>query len=214
MDWINHFLSHSEFLEMGHGQSEEDKNLGLGWLYYSLVRILKPTTGVCIGSWRGFVPILIGKAMQENINKGGLIFIDPSLADEFWTTPVKVDAWFKSFGVENIRHILMTTQEFTKHPSYSDIKEIDFLFIDGYHTAEQAKFDFLTFESMLSDKAIILFHDSIRPMVSDIYGDSKEYTHTVYQYMEELKKRKDFQHLDFEEGSGVTVFKKIKFTGL
>ena len=69
---------------MGHSQSPEDRNLGLGWLYYALGRTLRPKVAVVIGSWRGFVPLVIGKALQDNQIPGELIFIDPSLADDFW----------------------------------------------------------------------------------------------------------------------------------
>lgn len=210
MNWVNQFLSHPEFLEMGHAQSKSDNNLGLGWIYYALARVNKPKNAICIGSWRGFVPMLIAKAIKDNQNDGQLIFIDPSLADDFWRTPSKVNAWFEKFELSNIHHHLKTTQQFIESQDYQQIASVDFLFIDGYHTAEQAKLDFEAFEKLLSDDAFVLFHDSIRPYESGIYGEDSKYTHTVYQYMAEFKKRNDFQFIEFEQGSGVSVFKKRK----
>jgi predicted O-methyltransferase YrrM len=210
MEWLEEFFTYPDLLEMGHGQSLEDKNLGLGWLYYALIRISKPKLAVCIGSWRGFVPILLAKAMQDNQNNGQLVFIDPSLVDDFWADASKVKAWFKTFGIENAQHFLMTTQEFVSSPYFSAISEVGFLFVDGYHTAEQAKYDFESFDALLTKNANVLFHDSTQALYSDIYGEHKKYQYTVYKYMKQLKKRKDMQSIDFYEASGLTLFKKIE----
>ena len=209
-EWLENFFTHPELLEMGHGQSLEDKNLGLGWLYYALIRISKPKLAVCIGSWRGFVPILLAKGMQDNQNDGKLVFIDPSLVDDFWLENSKVMQWFKTFGIENVQHFLMTTQEFVRSPFFSAIDDVGFLFVDGYHTSEQAKYDFESFDRLLTSNASIMFHDSTQGSYSDIYGADKKYQYTVYEYMKELKKRKDMQSIDFYEASGVTLFKKIE----
>ena len=39
-----------------------------------------------------------GKALQDNLEPGELIFIDPSLADDFWADKEVVKAYFLSFG--------------------------------------------------------------------------------------------------------------------
>lgn len=206
--WLKKVFKHPQLLEMGHSQTAIDQNLGLGWLYYSQVRLIKPKTIVCIGSWRGFVPIVLAKGLKDNANGGKLHFIDPSLADDFWTNPAKNAKWFGSFGLDNIHHHLATTQEFVSMPAYKKIKKVGLLFVDGYHSAKQAQFDHEAFESVLTSDASIFFHDSIRKMTSRIYGVDKPYNHSVYSYMRKLKKRSDLQCIDFDYGSGVTLVRK------
>lgn len=208
-EWINQIFSHPDLLVMGHGQRQEDKNLGLGWLYYALARLERPRTAVCIGSWRGFVPIMLGQALKDNNEGGKVVFIDPSFVDEQWRDPERTAAWFSGFGLNNIRHFCMTTQEFASSDAFRSINAVDLLFIDGFHSAEQARFDHLAFEKKLTPGATILFHDSIRKMTSNIYGNDQPYEHTVVDYMDELKTRSDMQLMDFPLASGVTLVKQI-----
>ena len=116
VEWIARLLEHPDLLRMGHSQSAADENLGLGWLYYAFGRILRSRRAVVIGSWRGFAPLVIGKALQDNLEPGEVIFIDPSFVDDFWTDVERVREYFQSFGVKNIRHFRMTTQEFVGRP--------------------------------------------------------------------------------------------------
>lgn len=108
-DFLEKIMTTPELLQMGHGQTVEDNNLGMGWIYYALSRLYKPKQVVCIGSWRGFVPMLIAKGMKDNLSQSKLIFIDPSLVDDFWKDEVKVSTYFNSWGVDNITHYKMTT---------------------------------------------------------------------------------------------------------
>ena len=80
-DWITRLFEHPDLLRMGHHQRAEDQNLGMGWLYYAFGRMIRPRLAVVIGSWRGFVPLMIAKALQDNLESGEVVFIDPSLAD-------------------------------------------------------------------------------------------------------------------------------------
>ena len=57
-DWIAHLFRDKDMLRMGHGQRVEDRNLGLGWVYYALARLLRPEKVVVIGSYRGFAPLV------------------------------------------------------------------------------------------------------------------------------------------------------------
>jgi predicted O-methyltransferase YrrM len=209
INWIEELFSHSELLEMGHEQSLDDRNLGLGWFYYSQVRIIKPKICVCIGSWRGFVPIVLAQALKDNKNDSKLIFIDPSLADNFWADADKNNVWFSRFGLTNIKHYLMTTQEFVMSDAFKEIKDIGLLFVDGYHTAEQARYDHEAFKPLLNLDASVIFHDSTRYFTSHIYGREKAYQHTVVDYIETLKLNKNLQCIDFKYGSGVTLVRNV-----
>ncbi|MBC8127150.1 MAG: class I SAM-dependent methyltransferase, partial [Gloeobacteraceae cyanobacterium ES-bin-144] len=83
--WLKKIFNTRDLLQMGHMQHVDDENLGMGWLYYAIARMYRPHRIVCIGSWRGFVPMMFAKAMIDNQCDGELIFIDPSMADDFWT---------------------------------------------------------------------------------------------------------------------------------
>jgi hypothetical protein len=63
---------------MGHLQRVEDANLGLGWIYYGLARVIRPKTAVVIGLYRGFVPLVLGKALADNLDGSRVTFLDPS----------------------------------------------------------------------------------------------------------------------------------------
>lgn len=208
-DWISQLFSNEQMLDMGHHQRKEDLNLGLGWLYYGLVRNLRPRRVVVIGSWRGFTPLVCARAMQDNLEHGELIFIDPSLVDEQWADAQKVTEYFSEYDVDNVRHFRMTTQEFAASEEYRNLGEIGLLFVDGYHSAEQARFDHEAFEPMLGGTGIALLHDSIRPLVSNIYGAERRYTHTVYRYIEELREAGRHQIFDLPFASGVSMVQRL-----
>ena len=205
--WITQVLGDDGLSGMGHAQNRQSGNLGLGWLYYGMARVVKPATAVVIGSYRGFVPLMLGRALSEN-GDGKVLFIDPSLVDDFWREPDKVRAHFATFGLSNIEHHCLTTQEFVKSDAYKNLGEIGLVFIDGYHSHEQARFDFEAFESRLSARGVIFFHDSIRVRPSRIYGPDKVYEHRVRDFMLELRKDPKLQVFDLPFGDGLTLVRK------
>jgi len=208
-DWISHLFQDKQLLRMGHHQRLDDLNLGLGWLYYALTRIVRPRVIVIIGSWRGFSPLVFGKAMADNVEEGRVLFIDPSLVDGFWKDQTAVNNYFAGFGLRNIQHFLMTTQEFVASEAYRQLREVDLLFVDGYHTSEQASFDYHAFASRLSEKGLALFHDSCSEAISNIYGKDKAYRYNVADFITELKRDPHLQVFDLPFGQGVTLVRKI-----
>lgn len=204
-DFIRRLYADPQMLRMGHAQRVEDFNLGLGWLYYALARIVRPECAVVIGSWRGFVPLVIGRALAENVECGTVWFIDPSMVDDFWRDPVAVDAHFRMHGVANIVHRCATTQDFVASDDYARLPRVGLMMIDGMHTAEQARFDYLAFVDRLADDAVVLFHDSTGPKLSPIYGPGREYRHTVYRLIERLKETPGLEVLSLPVDSGVTL---------
>ena len=114
-------------------------------------------------------------------------FIDPSLADDFWKDAAATQAHFRRFGLDNVRHHLHTTQEFVTTPEYASLTDIGLIFIDGYHTAEQARFDYEAFADRLAPRGIVLFHDSMILKPSGIYGPDRRYDVDVKHYMDELR---------------------------
>lgn len=207
--WIEKLFSNKDLLKMGHFQRLEDHNLGLGWLYYSLARMIRPRHVVIIGSWRGFAPLVFGKALQDNLEKGEVIFIDPSLVDDFWKDAASVSSFFKNYGGDNIRHYSMTSQQFVESSAYKGLTDIGILFIDGYHSKEQVKFDYDSFQHLLTDNGMILLHDSTINGMSGLYGKDKAYEYQVSSFVDELKKNKELEVMDFPFDSGVALVRKV-----
>lgn len=209
-EWIRNLFTDENMLKKGHCQSSDDDNLGMGWLYYGFTRLIRPANVVVIGSWRGFSPIVFAKALNDNGDGGQVIFIDPSLVDDFWTDPRQVDAHFRRFEIDNIRHFLMTTQEFTGSPEYNLLKDVGIVFIDGYHSEEQAGFDFEAFEKKVSTGGLILFHDSVEESTTPIYGQDKVYRRRVKCFVDRLKKRTDLQIMDLPYAKGLSLVRKLR----
>jgi len=207
--WIARVLAEPGLGRMGHNQRAADLNLGLGWLYYGLARVIRPARAVVIGSWRGFVPLIVGRALQDNLEGGEVTFIDPSLVDDFWQDAGAVSRYFARLSVRNIRHHLSTTQDFTQTEAYRRHGDIGLLIVDGYHTAEQARIDYLAFERLLAPRAMVLFHDSMGRRSSGAYGAERRYEVTVRDYMDELRRNPGLQLLDVPFGEGLTVLRRI-----
>lgn len=206
--WTRQLLADPEMARMGHGQRADDANLGLGWVYYGLARALRPGSVVVIGSWRGFVPLVFGKALADNREGGEVVFIDPSLVDDFWKDPARVGAHFLRFGVANVRHHRATTQQFVAGDAYRALGEVGMLFIDGLHTAEQARFDYEAFRDRLAPGGLVLFHDTLRVRVSRIYGDDKPYEHRVKDFVASLRGDRLLELLDLPVGDGLTLLRR------
>jgi predicted O-methyltransferase YrrM len=207
-DWIVALFEHPNLLRMGHAQRSDDQNLGLGWLYYALARIVRPTDVVVIGSYRGYAPLVFARALADNAEGGRVHFIDPSLVDDHWKDPIAVEAYFSDFGVTNITHYRMTTQEFITAPAYRAIESAGIVFVDGYHTAEQARIDFDAFADKLAPQGVILLHDSIWRLPSPMYGPGREYVRDVVDFVSELKTDPAWQVFDLPFGEGLSLVRR------
>jgi len=207
--WISKLFELPPLTKWGHLQSVEDKNLGLGWIYYGLARVIRPKTIVVIGSYRGFVPLVLGKALADNLNGGQVVFIDPSMVDDFWKDPQAVRAHFARFGVGNVRHYLMTTQQFVQSDAYRSLGPLGMVFVDGYHSKEQVRFDFDAFEGLLTPDGVILLHDTIGCEISKVYGAERAYRRTVKVFVDELKLDKRLQVFDLPFDQGLAMVRKL-----
>jgi len=208
-DWVAKLFTQPELTRWGHLQRVDDANLGLGWIYYAMARVIRPQKVVVIGSYRGFVPMVLGKALADNCNGGQVFFIDPSLVDDFWKNPDAVREYFARFEVTNIHHFLGTTQQFALSSVYQSLEQVGIVFVDGYHTKEQARFDFETFENRLTQKGLFLLHDTSRCEISRVYGPERAYRRTVKYFVDELKRDSRLQVFDLPFGAGVTLVRKV-----
>ena len=212
--WIARLFEEPDLLFMGHNQRADDLNLGLGWLYYSFGRILYPRKAVVIGSYRGFVPLVVAKALRDNLEPGSVTFVDPSLVDDFWSDASTVQEYFSRFGLDNVEHFPLTTQEFVETEHYQNLGEVGLLFIDGYHSQEQARFDYEAFKPLLASRGIAVFHDSMWLRRSEIYGAGRGYDVTVKYFIDELKKDPQLQVFDLPFGATLTLVRATDDDGL
>lgn len=167
--------------------SPEDRNLGLGHLYYAMTRVLRPKHVCIIGSKAGFSVIMFAMGLKDNggsrIHKvtcwdteleepgipGKVFFVDPSFSAErgdenhwygigFWDDEKKTREHWKRFEVEDyVEHYKMTSADFLKHPDCPT--DIDLLYIDGDHSYEGISHDFNAYYDNLSPNAVIMAHD-------------------------------------------------------
>jgi SAM-dependent methyltransferase len=206
--FVDAVCARPELLRMGHNQRAEDRNLGLGWLYYALARALRPTRAVVVGSWRGFVPLVVGKAYEDAKEGGEVLFLDPSLVDGFWKDAAAVRAWFESFGVRTVRHVLATTQDLAVSGALRAAGPLGLLFVDGHHSAEQARLDWETFSPLLAPGGVALFHDSLVTRRSEIYGAAAGYDMRVGAFLASLREDPAFQVFDLPYGTGLTLVRR------
>jgi len=153
-----------------HGATEE--HMGDGLMVYSIIQHMRAKNCVCIGSGGGFIPRIMTQARldlhKQNIFNGN----NDSNWGNIGATYV-VDACNGIGGpndLENEKSFYRTffNPRFIKATSYDafydffirqDIK-IDVLFIDGDHSYEGVKSDFELYSTILSEKGIIMLHDT------------------------------------------------------
>jgi predicted O-methyltransferase YrrM len=207
--WIERLFRDPALAAMGHAQRPQELDLGLGWIYYGLARVARPERVVVIGSHRGFTPMVFARALADNGAGGRVVFIDPSMVDDFWKEPARVRAYFAEYGLDNIDHHAATTQDFVDSPDWHRLgRTIGILLVDGYHSEEQARFDHQAFEPLLVPGGFSLFHDSVRERISRIYGADRPYRHTVKRYMDALRADPAFEVLALPFGDGLCIVRR------
>ena len=130
---------------MGHSEDARQLNLGFGFVYYGLVRALRPKHVLVIGSGYGFSVVCLALGLKDN-QSGELTFVDPSYSllpqrpvehggrGQFWHDPQHVREHFAQFGVADIvTHHKMTSEEFFDRYKELQLPKIDLAFIDGNH---------------------------------------------------------------------------------
>jgi hypothetical protein len=201
---------------LGHHENSQELNLGFGFLYYALVRALRPRHVLVIGSGFGFSVVCLGLGLKDNA-KGRLSFVDPSysvLSDgplktvggtSQWDDPEKVERHFARFGIEHLlTHYRMRSEEFFARYGEWKLPEIDLAFIDGSHAYDDVRQDFLSTLRQARRNAYLLLHDTniyIREMVRHA---------GVKRWLKNVKHSKNaFEFVDFPFSSGVAVVRVL-----
>ena len=154
-----------------HGATTE--HMGDGLIVYSLIQHMRAKTCVCIGSGGGFIPRIMTQA-RIDLHKQGIF--EGNNPDINWGdigVTYIVDACNGIGGPNDLEdensyyhnqfqpRLIKSTSEEAYYNFFvlQDIK-IDVLFIDGDHSYEGVKLDFDLYSNILSDKGIIIIHDT------------------------------------------------------
>ncbi len=196
----------------GHHEDAKTLNLGFGFLYYGLVRVLRPQHVLVIGSGYGFSVVCLALGLKDN-GKGQLSFIDPSYSllkngpfktiggVGFWDDPDRVRAHFRRFGVEElVTHYKKRSDEF--FPTYGELglPPIDVAFIDGSHAYKDVRYDFLQVLARARKNTYIFLHDT------NIYIREILQHAGVKKWLATLRRQPElFEIVDFPFSSGVAL---------
>jgi len=166
-EFARELVTHAEPLSQNTGAG----NMGFGWLYYGLVRNLRPEFVVAIGSRRGFMPFSAARAVQEN-GSGQVLFIDPSYdglghpgwsGGGLWNDPGAVADRIEYYDLTGwIDHLKMTSEEAAPlvRDRIGSSRQPGIVIIDGAHTKENSLQDFELYTPLFSE-GFVLFHDSV-----------------------------------------------------
>ncbi|WP_208598310.1 class I SAM-dependent methyltransferase [Desulfatiglans anilini] len=201
---------------LGHHTDKSNLNLGFGFLYYGLVRSLRPKHVVIIGSGYGFSVVCMAIAMIDNA-VGKMSFIDPSynlLKDGpiktmggrgNWNNPEDVNALLNQFDIAHIvNHYKMTSEHFFNHYENYNLPSINLAFIDGNHSFENVRFDFINVLKRSKKNSYILLHDT------NIYMREAIRNTGVKRWLKYVKANKYIEVVDFPYSSGVAITRVLK----
>ena len=172
--YIENFITTNEGVDIPyrwtHGATKE--HMGDGLLVYSIIQHMRAKVCVCIGSGGGFIPRIMTQARmdlwEQKIFEGNN---DKNWGDIGATYVVdacngiggKSDIEDESSLFRSAFHprFIKETSEKAYYDFFvkQDIK-IDILFIDGDHSYDGVKLDFDLYSTILSDKGIIMIHDT------------------------------------------------------
>ncbi|HUO44470.1 MAG TPA: class I SAM-dependent methyltransferase [Burkholderiales bacterium] len=214
-DLIHAIFQHAR--PLGHHEDPDELNLGFGFLYYGLVRMLRPKHVVVIGSGFGFSVVCLALGLKDN-TAGRLTFVDPSysvLTDgpfktvggtSQWDDPGRVEEHFARFGVESlVTHHRMRSDEFFARYAGRGLPPIDIAFIDGSHAYQDVRQDFLSCLRHAGKNSYLLLHDT------NIYVREMVRHAGVKRWLTSVRREKDaFEIVDFPFSSGVAVVRVLE----
>ncbi len=200
----------------GHNENVRNLNLGFGFLYYGLVRAIRPRHVLVIGSGYGFSVVCLALGLKDN-GRGSLTFVDPSYSllkngplstlggRGFWSDEASVAGHFQRFGVEHlVKHHKLRSDEFFPNYQRLGLPVIDLAFIDGSHAYKDVKYDFLKVLELSRKNTYIFLHDT------NIYFRELINHAGVKKWLNFIKKREEaFEVVDFPFSSGVALVRVL-----
>lgn len=211
---LQEILTHAR--PLGHSEVPENLNLGFGFLYYGMVRALRPRHVVVIGSGYGFSVVCLALGLKDN-GQGGLSFVDPSYSvfkdgplrtvggTGQWDDPQQVRTHFRRFGVERqVTHFKLTSAAFFTDYEQRGLPAIDLAFVDGSHSYADVRHDFLAVLGRAQRNSYILLHDT------NIYVRELVRHAGVKRWLKAVTKQKEsFEVIDFPFASGVALVRVL-----
>ncbi|HUC72072.1 MAG TPA: class I SAM-dependent methyltransferase [Stellaceae bacterium] len=158
-----------------HGAFED--HLGAGGLYYALATMIRSQVSVCIGSGGGFVPRLLRQAQQDlGLVNAHTYLVDANLPDLGFGHPMQPGGWLTPENdLQTATPGLSILRMLSKDAAQlfaSARMTLDYLHIDGDHSARGVVADLSDYLPLLSSKAIVSLHDlrmeSVRQAMVDI----------------------------------------------
>jgi Methyltransferase domain len=212
---IRDILQHAR--PLGHHEDAGRLNLGFGFLYYGMVRTLRPRHILVIGSGFGFSVVCLALGLKDN-GTGELSFVDPSYSvltegpfrtvggTSQWSDPEKVESHFARFGVEQwTRHYRVRSDQFFSTYAALDLPQIDLAFIDGNHSYDNVQHDFIATVKRTRKNSYLLLHDT------NIYIREFLRHAGVKRWLKVLKRHREvFELVDFPFSSGVAMVRVLQ----
>ena len=162
---------------------------------YHLVSIIKPSLVIELGSFRGNSLNAFCQSVADNAIDTKVVGIDAwegdlhmgSFPEEYYQElQAFINTHYASFAS-------LQKSYFDDAVGSFDDGSIDLLHIDGLHTYEAVKHDFETWLPKLSNKAVVLFHDTT--VIQKDFG--------VIQFWSEISKNYPSFNFNFSHGLGV-----------
>lgn len=150
-------------------QRESYQDLGFGWMYWALARVLQPRKLLVIGSGRGFSVACLALAVEQ-FPGAEVLLVDPGyqswsvdeaqdIAAGLWQSPQAVSHFTEHLGLDNVRLLRLRSDEaFARFQSAGDT--FDLILVDGEHSYRQALTDFRQASRCLNPGGLIVAHDT------------------------------------------------------
>jgi predicted O-methyltransferase YrrM len=212
---LGDILDHAK--PLGHHEDRGSLNIGFGFVYYALVRALRPRHVLVIGSGFGFSVVCLALGLKDN-RRGALTFVDPSYSvfrdgplrtvggTAYWDDPAKVRAHFRRFGVDGIvTHHKVTSAALFADYEARGLPPIDLAFIDGSHAYRDVRDDFVNVLQRARRNSYVLLHDTniyVRELVR--HAGVKRWLKVVAACPD------DFEVIDFPFASGVALVRVLR----
>jgi len=204
-----------------------NKHMGDGMILYSLMYFFKPKLSVCLGSGNGFVPRIMWTCLTDlkyegfDVNDSRVILVDAVNGvngNPDWTDD---DSFYRNKFQSEWLH--STTEEaYYEYFIKRDMK-IDMLWIDADHTYEGIKKDFDLYSQIMTEKGIIIIHDTDKNYVDnfveteehedyDLSGPSEWLRRfTISSHYDDYEVLNLFNYgieKDFPSSTGITIVRK------
>lgn len=184
-----------------HEEASQQANLGFGFLYYGIARVLAPLRVLVIGSLRGFSPVCFALGLRDN-GAGRVDFVDAAMVDDFWKDAERVKAHFSQFGVsEYISHFAMPSSQYLRETGSTEAV-FDLLFIDGDHSFAGVAHDYSCLGRLVKDDGYILLHDSFAGGFGYSEWEVADFLSTLTGKLAQM--------VTFTVAQGLTLIKRIR----